>query len=590
MFPGFDDKSFQAYLIGIGKKEIHHKYYHKTIAHAEEMGVHMEGDKPTRLLTITRPNETEEQITYRLEIYEPTTLGLAQKMINTINRIFNERFFQMQFPKMPKTIPKDEMLAAYTRENYPGYKDIMGYIKETFTTKDFSDPNAVIYVRPKDFDVGETEFLKPIAIIYTSWQVVDFVPEVYYTILLGPETIKIITGEEVRVYTKDIVEGSEIWELVPGLSFENKIGKPPVFRLGGVIKGLKDPYWFMSFVGGVAPAWNRVVTLTSDLDANYIGHLFMERWEYEVECDACHGEKFITRSIDGEGDDKFGEPLQVKCPTCHGEGSLGRSPLGVFKIRHDAINPDRQIPTPPADYIEKSTDIVTKVEERIEKLELAGLSSVNMEILNNTPAAESGIAKAIDRQDLDAFLMRYQMHVFEWVLPNLMLYISWWRYGALFDWNEEKIKEIQPEILSISGVDFTVFSLKFLTDEYKAASQAPVSSNYRRQLEEEIVNTRFAGKEEERKKNLVIVQLQPFPGKTEDDLLILQNISCVEDWMVCKSLFIDEFVQRAIEENEKFLEMSHKEQREIVNEMAKSAEVPIIEPAPIPPALVPPPE
>ena len=147
----------------------------------------------------------------------------------------------------------------------------------------------------------------------------------------------------------------------------------------------------------------------------------------------------------------------------------------------------------------------------------------------------------------------------------------------MFDWNEEKILEIQPKILPVSGVDFTMFSIKFLMDEYKEASQASVSSNHKRQLEEEIVNTRFAGKEEERKKNLAIVQLQPFPGKTEDDLLTLQNLSCVEDWMVCKSLFIDEFVQKAIEGNEKFLEMPHKEQREIIDEMAKSAEVPIIE-------------
>ena len=205
-----------------------------------------------------------------------------------------------------------------------------------------------------------------------------------------------------------------------------------------------------------------------------------------------------------------------------------------------------------------------------------------MEILKHTPAAESGIAKAIDREDRDAFLMRYQTHVFEVALRNLMLYISWWRYGAMFDWNEEKILEIQPEILSISGVDFTVFSLEFLTNEYKDAAQTSVSSNYRRKLEEEIVNTRFSGNEEERKKNLAIVKLQLFPGKTEDDLLTLQNLSCVEDWMVCKSLFIDEFVQKAIEENKGFLEMTHKEQREIVDEMAKSAEIPIIPPAPPP--------
>jgi len=572
MIPAFNTKEFDKYLEDIGKGNIRHIFYEVTSTHEEDMGVHVEGTVPEKLLDKVRPNEHPDSKKYRKDIWESVTVGGSQKIINTVNKIFNKRFFKIEFPEMPKTIKEEENLATYTREEFPGYLDIMNFIKETFTKKDFADPNSLLFVGPKSFEVEETERFEPISIIYKASQVVDFQEEVYYTLLLDPKTIKIITWQTIRIYKLIVKKQEERWELF--FEHPHKMGKTPAFRLGGIIKGNKIPYWFWSFIGGVLPHWNRVVTLTSDLDANYISHLFMERWEWDVECDECDGDGFVSRTINLPGGET--DTDKVQCQKCNGTGSQGKSAYGVTKVRSEAINPDKPIPTPPIEYIIKPTEIVGIIENRIEKEEERGFSSVNMEILNNVPAPESGIAKAIDRQDLDAFLMRYSMHIFKVILPKLFEYITWWRYGETLNWNEKEILKVQPLIEPMKDADFSVLSLQYLTEEFKAASGgsgtqggSKVSSNYLRELEVEIVNARFSGNEFERKKNLVIVRLQPFPGRNDDNRLTLQSLPGVKEWQIHKSIFIDELVQRAIEENEDFLEMELKEQREIVDKLAQ---------------------
>jgi hypothetical protein len=561
------------YLEAVSKreKEVTHKYYDFTVQHQIDMGVHVEGEKPAHLLDIHRPNETPEIKQYRLDIWQAVTMGLSEKIINTVNRIFNNRFYKITYGKVPGTIKKEESLASYTEEFFPAYRSIIHFIKETFTRKCFADPNSVMVIMPTEFIIDDTERLEPVPVIYRAEQVVDFSEDEYYVIHADKNIIKIIDRDSITVYERDPEPdpNKDLWTIK--FSVAHNIGKPPAFRLGGTIKGLKEPYWFFSFIGGVLPHWNRVVTLSSDLDANYINHLYMERWEYAVECEKCHGSGFFDQQMS-----ELGETFKAECKACKGSGSVTRGPYGIYQVRHDAINPDREIPTPPAAYITKPTDIVGIIENRIEVEKANGMSSVNMEVLNDTPAAESGIAKAIDRQDLDTFLMRYSMHIFNYVLPQMYEFISWWRYGETLSNNPAEIAKLQPVIHAMKEMDFTVLSLKYLTDEYKDASTSKVSSNYLRQLEEDIMNTRFADKEQERVRNLLIVRLQPFPGVGTDGLSKIAALPGHQAWEIYKSSHTEELVQKAIEAHPDFLKKDFGEQRDIIDAMAQEI-VPIVD-------------
>jgi hypothetical protein len=566
------------YLIGVEKGKVKHEYYDQTVDHAHEMGVHIEGDTPKKLLDITRPNEQDQVKKYRLDSYQPVTRSLSEKVINTINKVFNPRLWSFKWPDMPGTVG-DDTLEKYITEDLPYYRSIMNFVTETFTQKDFSDPNAAIIVMPQNFEIEDTELFEPVPVICSAETLVDFEDGMYYTFYFKNEKkIKIFDKDSIFVFEKTTIRSKSTWTLK--WQYDHMFGIPTVFRMGGIIKGKLTPYWFHSWVSGVLPHWNQVVTLTSDLQAAYVNHLYMDKWEFATECDNpdCNGGN-VSVTLDNDLD-SLGNPriIDTKCGTCNGTGKVTRSPYGVHTINRDALNPEAPLPTPPAGYIDKPIDVVDKVEARIKDEESRGLSSINMEIVQMVGEDQSGVAKTVDREDLNAFLSRYSRHVFEYVLPNLIEFIAVWRYNEVSD-----ITSILPEISQPK--DFNILTLNQLTSEYKDASNANVSANYLQHIEQELVESKFANNAKARMKNHAIIELQPYPGKSVDQLLTLKSMGEPE-WKIYKSINIIELVSKAIEDNEGFLELSTKEQREIIDEMAKTdtepEEIEVIPPEPPP--------
>ena len=558
MIPERESEGFGKYLSDLNAGKTFFKYYDKAVEHAEDMGVHIEGHKPEKLLRITRPNETEEVKKYRLNIWEPVTEGLSDKVLNTLNRIYNPKGFDIK----PKEGKDSEELMNYLNGGIPEYSTLMRFITESFTKKNLSDPNGCVAIKPESFEIPPTEAFQPVPIFYPSENLVDFEDGKYYTFVFKKEkdvsAIVIYTEISIEVYKPIQGDAGKFSKVI----YEHEIGSPPVFRMGGLIKGMKAPHYFDSYVAGILPHWNTVVRLTSDLDANYISHIHMERWSYVSECNECEGSGEIEYELaPGELDKK-------SCPKCKGSGHSNKSPYGEWKIAREALNPDEPLPTPPAGFIAKDIGIVTKIEERIKNEEMMGYSSINMEIITKVGENQSGVAKSIDRTDLDGFLLAYSQHTFNHIIPDIILYMSWWIFGPRYDWNETKIKDIQPEI--VAPKEFNVVSLDFLLEEYKTASTANVSDNYLIQIEKDIINKKFAAKEETRKRNIAIAELQPFPGRSDQDLLTLLNIG-TEEWEIYKSTHIIELVDQAIADNVDFLNLSVVEQKAIIDELAQQA-------------------
>lgn len=539
----------KAYLDDVRLKKIKHTYYDQTVSHAIEMGVHVEGETPEHLLNIARPNEQKEIKAYRLATYEPVTQSLSEKVINTVNKIFNPKLWDMDFPEQNT----EDSLAKYLTEDYPFYRSLMNFVTETFTTKDFSDPNGAIVVMPQSFDILDTEMFEPVATVYPSESLVDY-SAYHYTFLFG-DVIKVFTTDSITYYRKNKDRWDIDWEYVHNFGF------CPVFRLGGIIKGKQDPFYFESWIRGVLPHWNQVVQLTSDLQAAYVNHLFMDKWEFESECqaDGCNGGTIQVEIPNGI--DK-GELTKAPCSTCRGTGKVSKSPFGIHTVNRDAISTDIN-PIPPAGYIDKPIAVVDKVEDRIAKEEKRGLASINMEIVQMVGTDQSGVAKAIDRDDLNAFLARYSRHVFEYALPKLIEYIATWRYGMT-----TKIDTILPTINPPK--DFNILGLDQLATEYKDASNAKVSDGYIKHIEKELVRSKFANNDKDRKLNTALIDLNPYPGKSIDELLTLQNLG-EEKWSIYKFIHLIELVDIARDEDDGFLDRPLKEQREAVNKLSKEA-------------------
>ncbi len=563
MLPERDTKELSDYIVRISDKKIKHKYYDKAVKHHEEMEVHVDGEKPTRLLEINRPNEPADVKEYRLKVYKPITKSSCDKVVNTVNRIFNPRLYRIEYKDNPSRIKDGQGLEEYMTEDYPFYLSVMNYISEVGLRQIFSDPNGIIVVWPKSMEVSETDFYQPIPKYIESEEIMDFEDEKYYTWVDEDDYKCVYILDEVskRKYEIQIRDGKS--DVVLTEEIPHGMGTPPAFRIGGIIKGNKAPYYYESFISGVLPHWDKVVTMTSDLDGSIVNHLYMESYEWQVDCDesSCKG-GYTEKKIDFGPD--AGKMAKYECHRCKGTGKItSRGPFGQLTINRDALNPDSPIPLPPKDYIKKDIEPVRELRDLIKEQLQAGFSAINMEILAKVGEDQSGVAKTIDRQDLDSFLLRVSNHVFKYFLPNLIYYTAEWRYRMLLDRNVlmDYLPTIHPP------KDFSVLSINELMAEYQEASNSKVSQYYLRRLEEEIANTKFGNNEMERLKNLAIIRLNPFPSKSADDLLTDLSSGSIrkEDWI--KANYIELLVNKAIAEDEEFLSLTLIEKDEALNEI-----------------------
>lgn len=562
MIPQEGTEEFKDYLVGIIQGDIRHKYYHESVEHHTDMAVHVEGHKPDKLLEINRPNEPADVKEYRLKVYKPVTKSSCDKVVNTVSRIFNPRLYRIEFKDQPSVIREGEGIHEYLTEDYPFYLSIMQYMSEVGLRQIFSDPNGVITIWPKTLDIPENEYFKPIPKYSPSHDVVDFDEDKYF-VFHKEKTDRVVIIDELfrKEWKITITKNSEkrTVELVD--EYQHDIGSPPCFRIGGMIKGIELPYWYNSFISGVLPHWDKVVTMTSDLDGSIVNHLYMESWEYQVECTSCSGVGYATKEID-YGPDK-GKASKYNCKQCSGSGRVtARGPFGQLTINREGFENDLP-PLPPKDYIKKDIEPIKELKLIISEQEQKGFSAINMEILDKIGENQSGVAKTIDRQDLDSFLLKVSNHIFKYFLTNIIYYTVIWRYKGVLQSNT--LIDYLPIIHAPK--DFSVLSITELMEEYKEASKTEVSPFYLRRLEEEIVNSKFGNNEEERLKNIAIIRLNPFPDKTQDDLLtdLTSNVIKKNDWI--KSNYIEFLVTEAIKKDPAFLELDLIDKNSVIDQI-----------------------
>lgn len=551
------------------QKPRRHRYYLETVNHAERMGVHVEGHTPYRILEEKRPNEPEDIKTYRLLVWKNITESLAGKVLHTIAKIFDPKLFNVKYPETPQIIPEEESLENYLNNNFGIYKSIWVFIRETLLTKELSDPNSLCVVMPQNFDIDETEFLEPIPLIFKAKYLVDFVEGEYYVLWIPKHHY--IKGYqhtkegELWILTKEFIKIFKIsGEKKTELKLEIETGFLPAFRLGGVVKGDRLPYWYKSFIYGVQPHWDKVVSMVSDLDGSIVNHLFPTPWEWTVECDPCGGTGEVETNL--TNGPVNGAKTNVVCRKCQGTGRVpSKGPFGAYSIKRDAINPELPNPVPPAGFITKDIEPIRELKTLKDEEIWKGFEAINMEVIHRSGENQSGVAKTIDRADLDSMLMRIGQHVFDCNVEPIIWYTAIWRYGSIL--SEDELKEYVNGITVSKPKDFSVLGVNMLMEELKAAAGSNVSSNYLRSLESEIVTTRFSNNPQEQKKQLATIQLKPFPNMTSDEISLGVANKTIQIRDAIRNSNIDELVTKAIEENEDFLDLGFSEKLSVINKI-----------------------
>lgn len=546
-----------------------HRYYDETVKHAHDMGIHVEGREPKSLLEQKRPNEQIEQRDYRLRVWKPVTESLSNKVVNTVAKIFDPKLFKLDFgQERPAAIPQSEDLQEYLTNEFGIWKSIWIWTRETDLVKLFSDPNSLCLVMPENPEAEQGEFFRPIPFIFTAEQLIDFVDDEFYIVFVEDKKTNInklylIDRESIKIWkmkNKDFDNARLVLELPTGFM--------PAFRLGGQVKGDVEPYWFKSFIAGVQPHWDKVVTMTSDLDGATVNHLFPSMWEWQVECNQCYGTGRVERKGNILAPSGAQNVVELDCQRCYGTGTVtNKSPLGIHSIKRDAINPDLPSPVPPAGYITKDIEPLRELKKSIDEAVLAGYSSINMEILHKVGENQSGIAKTIDRSPLLSFLLRVGQHVADCNILPVVEITARWRYGTIF---QNRMSQLDDYIKSITinmAQEFSVIGLDMLMEELKGATAAGLSDQQIKRIESDIVNTKFANNPELQKKALAVVNLKPFPSKTGDEIALDVSSGLIRKEDAIRNKNIDELVTRAMNENPNFLDLEETEQIDILNEI-----------------------
>lgn len=560
-----------------------HIFYKDSKDIAEMMAVHADGgknpdgtvtDRLAKLLYERRPNEPLEVMEYRKKRFTPKTKPTFSKIFSSLQKIRRSSDWSIRFEGEFSKIREGETLEEYTEENYPGFTSVTNWAFTLMLRKYLIDPNAVVYVAPVDQLVEATDFLQPIAQIFDSRNVIDFVQD-DYAVLLNPtgsiyysggkpvkgRSFIICTTQQILVY--DQVNGRGQYLLSEEKSYDHGLGYLPAFKLKGIlIEQVGNSFLYESRISGIIPELDEAITEYSDLQAAKVLHIYPERWEItQHECTKCKGTGLRQNPLyTGPG---CGCEANITCDSCDGRAYKVTGPYSKILIKPAGMG-EQNIPTPPAGYVEKDVEIVKLMEESVDAHIRNALSAINFEFLDKSPLAQSGVAKAFDSDEMSNTAHSIGEDIVA-AMDNIYWLIALWRYKALYSVDE--IMEMVPTIAVPEKFD--ILSAAHTQEEVKSAKESKTNPVIISALEIDYATRRFNADPEVRDRVQLILRLDPLPNVSEDDKMTrLSNKGITLETYVISSN-IQEFVQRAIDEDERFVEADLESQKEKMVEYAQ---------------------
>jgi hypothetical protein len=572
----FTQKEIDSYF----KNKPAHPFYKDAVEIAEMMDVHASGgknpdgtltDRLTKLLYERRPNEPLEVLEYRKKIFVPKTKPTFSKIFSSLQKIRRSSDWSIRYEGEFTRIAEGETLEDYCEHYYPGFTSLTNWVFTLMLRKYLIDPNAVVYVSPITMDVQVNEYLRPIAEIFDSKNVIDFVED-DYAVLLNPTGAiyyaenKPVKGRSYIICTTmqilryDQVNGRG--SIVLTSAYDHNLGVLPAFKLKGVIiEQTGSSYLYESRISGVLPELDEAIREYSDLQAAKVLHIYPERWEItQSECVSCKGTGIRPNPLYTGPD--CGCAAQITCDTCHGRAYTVAGPYNKILIKPAGMG-EQNIPTPPAGYVEKDIEIVRVMEESIEKHIYNALSAINFEFLAEKPLATSGIKTAMDGDELNNTAHSIAEDIVS-AMDNIYWLTALWRYRTLY--SPDDIAEMVPNVPVPEKFD--ILSAAHTQQELKSAKDSKNNPVIISALEIDYATRRFNADPDVRDRVQLILKLDPLPNITEDDKMSrLSNKGITLETYIISSN-IQEFVQRAIEEDKKFIDLDLEKQKEVMQKFA----------------------
>lgn len=549
----------------------YHQFYKDSVKYYDQIKVHAYGEKPGELLTCRRPSESEKIQKYREKIYVPVTKSCFTKVYNSLMKIRKSQDWSIKFNDENKVgiVRKGESLFDYLIMTFPKYTSITNWYFQIGLKQQLVDTNAKVFVKPISFEVEDNEYLKPYPFIYNSTNVIDYEYKKYY-VLKSTEKVKftenrteydgtryyVVTDTNIQIFD----QYSNDKKYKETFNYPHKLGYVPVYDIKGVVC---DETLFQTLyeskIMGMIPFLDEATREYSDQQAEVVQHVHSTLWAYQPhDCKRCGGTGYEMIKKEKAA------AIKTECGMCGGKGIYPFNPYENLVLGKPPAG-ETNLPSPPAGFITKDTNIVTIQKERIEGHFFQAYASINMEFLATTPLNQSGLAKEVDKEELNNFVHGVAEDGVE-LLDNIVHCINDYRYQTSVQ-DDSKRKSMLP-VINVPQ-KFDILGDEFLLDGIKAMKDAKVDPAIINAAEVEYAAKRFNTDEQVSKMVELKLSLDPFAGQPEDVINSRVAFEIVKKSDAIIHANIHSFIERAMEENKNFPDLPKKQQLEKLNQYAE---------------------
>lgn len=553
-----DKTLLQDYFAGKRK----HIFYEESKKMAEAFAPHADGVYPQALIEERRPNEPLQVQDYRKKIWKPKTKPTFGRILSSLSKIRRSSDWSIKYPLTDfSKIREGESLHDYCEENYPYYESVTNWLFGELMKMQLTDPNAVCIIMPLSREVEENDFKRPYTFLFGSVDIIEYV-ENDYVLLNNPVGAYYLAGrsrepllgksfyyaDAFLIEKYDQVNSKGDMKLV--WTYQHGLGQVPFFKLFGIsVKSGETSRLNASRIEDILPELDEAAREYSDLQAGKVTHMHPERWEYtNEECSVCHGNSKIPNPVWTED---CNCPREVPCSNsnCRNGYVSASGPYRTTVIRplnNATEGIGNSLPTPPIGYVQKDIAILKLMEESVAKHIYDGLAAINFQFLEQSPLNQSGIAKEVDKDELNNTVHSIAEDLVR-VMDKVYRLISVYRYTLLYG---EEAKDMVPTIAVPEHFD--ILSVNYLSEELDKAKTAKLNSAILNALEVEYASKKFNADHEVADFLSLILNLDPLSNITQEDkILMLSNRGIAQKSYVVSSN-IQAFVQRALEEDPKF--------------------------------------
>jgi hypothetical protein len=514
-----------------------------------------DSEYPKELIDKQRPNEHEIVKKYREETYQPVFAEVFDRVLNALNKIQRADGFYLKYPPnvWPK-ISKEEDLETYLTYHFTQSKSLMNWAFQVGLKQYIIDANGVCIVWSEAVSIP-TEYRKPLPYIINSDKILYYY-ENHSIVYREDEKEHILYSIDKFSWSKwkrkKNNKGYELVEETP-----HNLGIFPGFSLGGVIEEeykLKREY--ESRFKAMLP-WLNVATIEfSDLRAEITQHIHSTVWIWQDEqCPTCSGVGYLIKDND-----------KVPCTNmrCKG-GQIPVSPFETLRIRPTKSQLGEQAPpTPPMGYIQKQTEIAELQDRRINEMRYRSLAAVNMQFLEVMPTAQSGVAKAYDRDETNNTFYGVASDMGQ-IMEKIAYLCAKWRYIEIYP-TDADIRAMVPKCIVPNTFD--IIGSQLIVEEIKTAKDSTLNDAVLSEMELEYIKKRFPNDVMLQNKMKDAFSLDPASGKSDEQKGYLVSNKLMSKQDAITSTYIFDFIDRAYSENENFHSLTKVEKQKVLSTFA----------------------